>query len=191
MRLTQPAGEPTVEFAGSHILSIQQFERADVEGYVGWLRDEIAARADDLTALTRDLIRIPTLNPPGKYYKRINDYLGARLVQRGFELTHVRAGKPMAISNPVLFLAADRELAERLPADGLHLSARRLRQPAHQQPLALQRQCGQAVGLVFHAQGSARAAQLRKAGRAPRRRRSPRCVRATTGTIHTAPRCVC
>ena len=32
--------------------------------------------------------------------------------QRGQKLTHVRAGKPMAITNPVLFLAADRELAE-------------------------------------------------------------------------------
>jgi peptide chain release factor 3 len=31
---------------------------------------------------------------------------------RGMKLTHVRAGKPMAVSNPVLFLAADRELAE-------------------------------------------------------------------------------
>jgi peptide chain release factor 3 len=32
--------------------------------------------------------------------------------QRGMKLTHVRAKKPMAITNPVLFLAADRELAE-------------------------------------------------------------------------------
>ncbi|MEM6354761.1 MAG: peptide chain release factor 3 [Pseudomonadota bacterium] len=32
--------------------------------------------------------------------------------QRGMKLRHVRAGKPMAISNPVLFLASDRELAE-------------------------------------------------------------------------------
>ncbi len=31
---------------------------------------------------------------------------------RGMKLHHVRAGKPMAITNPVLFLAADRELAE-------------------------------------------------------------------------------
>ncbi len=31
---------------------------------------------------------------------------------RGMKLTHVRTKKPMAISNPVLFLAADRELAE-------------------------------------------------------------------------------
>ena len=32
--------------------------------------------------------------------------------QRGMKLTHVRAGKQMAITAPVLFLAADRELAE-------------------------------------------------------------------------------
>ena len=32
--------------------------------------------------------------------------------ERGMKLTHVRSGKQMAISNPVLFLAADRELAE-------------------------------------------------------------------------------
>jgi len=31
---------------------------------------------------------------------------------RGMKLTHVRSRKPMAISNPVLFLASDRELAE-------------------------------------------------------------------------------
>ncbi len=32
--------------------------------------------------------------------------------ERGMKLTQVRTGKPMAVSNPVLFLAADRELAE-------------------------------------------------------------------------------
>jgi len=32
--------------------------------------------------------------------------------ERGMKLLHVRTKKPMAISNPVLFLAADRELAE-------------------------------------------------------------------------------
>jgi peptide chain release factor 3 len=31
---------------------------------------------------------------------------------RGMKLTHVRTKKPMSVSNPVLFLAADRELAE-------------------------------------------------------------------------------
>ena len=32
--------------------------------------------------------------------------------ERGMKLHHVRTGKPMAVSNPVLFLADDRELAE-------------------------------------------------------------------------------
>ncbi|EKE45176.1 peptide chain release factor 3 [Oceaniovalibus guishaninsula JLT2003] len=32
--------------------------------------------------------------------------------ERGMKLTHVRSKKPMAITNPVLFLAADRELAD-------------------------------------------------------------------------------
>jgi len=32
--------------------------------------------------------------------------------ERGMKLRHVRAGKPMAVTNPVMFLAADRELAE-------------------------------------------------------------------------------
>ena len=32
--------------------------------------------------------------------------------ERGMKLTHVRTRKPMAVSNPVLFLAADRELAD-------------------------------------------------------------------------------
>ncbi|WP_299131913.1 peptide chain release factor 3 [uncultured Amaricoccus sp.] len=32
--------------------------------------------------------------------------------ERGMKLAHVRTGKPMAIANPVMFLAADREIAE-------------------------------------------------------------------------------
>ena len=32
--------------------------------------------------------------------------------ERGMKLTHVRSKKPMAVTNPVLFLASDRELAE-------------------------------------------------------------------------------
>ncbi|MDV7271507.1 acetylornithine deacetylase/succinyl-diaminopimelate desuccinylase family protein [Thioclava sp. A2] len=52
---------------------------------------EIAARRDDLIALTQDLIRIPTLNPPGRHYHQICDYLGERLLQQGFEIKLIRA----------------------------------------------------------------------------------------------------
>ncbi|MBU2889319.1 MULTISPECIES: peptide chain release factor 3 [Celeribacter] len=38
--------------------------------------------------------------------------LAAGHFKRGMKLTHVRSKKPMSISNPVLFLASDRELAE-------------------------------------------------------------------------------
>lgn len=46
---------------------------------------------DDLITLTQDLIRIPTLNPPGENYSAICDLLGVRLSRAGFETTWVRA----------------------------------------------------------------------------------------------------
>ncbi|WP_372836408.1 acetylornithine deacetylase/succinyl-diaminopimelate desuccinylase family protein, partial [Puniceibacterium confluentis] len=45
---------------------------------------------DELIALTGDLIRIPTLNPPGDHYATICDYLEKRLSPR-FDTTLVRA----------------------------------------------------------------------------------------------------
>ena len=38
----------------------------------------IENRRDALIRLTQDLIRIPTLNPPGRHYRDICDYLAAR-----------------------------------------------------------------------------------------------------------------
>ncbi|QUJ75961.1 acetylornithine deacetylase/succinyl-diaminopimelate desuccinylase family protein [Sulfitobacter albidus] len=55
------------------------------------LSDAIRARRDDLIALTQDLIRIPTLNPPGQDYRAICEYLDRRLSAHGFETTLVRA----------------------------------------------------------------------------------------------------
>ena len=46
---------------------------------------------DDLVTLTQDLIRIPTLNPPGENYAAICDLLDVRLSRAGFETTWVRA----------------------------------------------------------------------------------------------------
>ncbi len=42
-------------------------------------------------ALTQDLIRIPTLNPPGECYREICEYLQARLEKRGFAVELLRA----------------------------------------------------------------------------------------------------
>lgn len=55
------------------------------------LPTEIAAREEDLVALTRDLIRIPTLNPPGENYRDICLYLSDRLRKRGFDCRLLRA----------------------------------------------------------------------------------------------------
>lgn len=55
------------------------------------LSDAIDAKRTDLIALTRDLIRIPTLNPPGDCYRDICDFLDTRLSRHGFETKLIRA----------------------------------------------------------------------------------------------------
>lgn len=55
------------------------------------LTQEIAVREDDLVALCQDLIRIPTLNPPGENYREICDYLDRRLLKKGFHTELIRA----------------------------------------------------------------------------------------------------
>ncbi|MCV2871850.1 acetylornithine deacetylase/succinyl-diaminopimelate desuccinylase family protein [Defluviimonas sp. WL0050] len=52
---------------------------------------EIAARRGDLVRLTQDLIRIPTVNPPGRNYLEICEYLAERLGRAGFRVDLVRA----------------------------------------------------------------------------------------------------
>ncbi len=55
------------------------------------IRQTIDDRREDLIALTQDLIRIPTLNPPGEYYREVCDYVGNRLKARGYSVDMVRA----------------------------------------------------------------------------------------------------
>ena len=55
------------------------------------LMREIEARRGDLVQLTQELIRIPTLNPPGRHYRDICDFLDRRLVRNGFSTELVRA----------------------------------------------------------------------------------------------------
>jgi succinyl-diaminopimelate desuccinylase len=50
----------------------------------------IEAKRDDLVALTRDLIRFPTVNPPGEAYTPCAEFLGDRLKARGFEVGYHR-----------------------------------------------------------------------------------------------------
>jgi len=50
----------------------------------------IAGRTDELVALTQDLIRIPTVNPPGDAYTSCAEFIGDRLAGRGFQVTYRR-----------------------------------------------------------------------------------------------------
>lgn len=51
----------------------------------------IESRRDDAVALTQDLIRVPTVNPPGDAYRPCAELIGNRLATRGFTVTYVRA----------------------------------------------------------------------------------------------------
>ena len=51
----------------------------------------IDGKRDDLIQLTQDLIRIPTLNPPGENYQAICDFLDKRLRGAGFQTQLIRA----------------------------------------------------------------------------------------------------
>jgi succinyl-diaminopimelate desuccinylase len=52
---------------------------------------EIEARTDDMTALAQDLIRFPTVNPPGEAYRPCAEFVGTRLARRGMKIEYVRA----------------------------------------------------------------------------------------------------
>ncbi len=54
------------------------------------LKSAIEAKTDDLVALTQDLIRFPTVNPPGEAYTPCAEYIGRRLEKRGFAVEYVR-----------------------------------------------------------------------------------------------------
>lgn len=48
-------------------------------------------RLDELVQLTADLIRFPTVNPPGDVYQPCAEFIGKRLAKRGFDIDYVRA----------------------------------------------------------------------------------------------------
>ncbi|MCR9149329.1 MAG: acetylornithine deacetylase/succinyl-diaminopimelate desuccinylase family protein [Rhodobacteraceae bacterium] len=83
---------------------------------------QIDARRDALVELTRDLIRIPTLNPPGRNYREICDYLAARLARSGYACEVLRAtGAPGdSDTHPRWNLVARREGAR--PGDCVHFN---------------------------------------------------------------------
>jgi succinyl-diaminopimelate desuccinylase len=87
------------------------------------LMQEIETRRDDLVALTQDLIRIPTLNPPGENYREICDFLDRRLVRSGFATELIRAKGAIGDSDkhPRWNIVARREGAS--PGECVHFNS--------------------------------------------------------------------
>jgi succinyl-diaminopimelate desuccinylase len=52
---------------------------------------EIEAREGEIVALAQDLIRFPTVNPPGEAYRPCAEFLGSRLAKRGMKIEYIRA----------------------------------------------------------------------------------------------------
>lgn len=53
--------------------------------------EEIEKQEKSLVRLCQDLIRFPTINPPGNDYQAIVEYIGNRLKNKGFSIEYVRA----------------------------------------------------------------------------------------------------
>ena len=47
-------------------------------------------RRDDVVALTQELVRVPTVNPPGDAYRPCAEVIGSRLAARGFQVSYIR-----------------------------------------------------------------------------------------------------
>jgi len=56
---------------------------------------EVDRAADEIVQFTADLVRIPTVNPPGDEYEACAHFLGGFLKRRGFEIEYIAAdGRP-------------------------------------------------------------------------------------------------
>ncbi len=54
------------------------------------LFDRIEDKRSDLIELTQELVRIPTINPPGDAYTSCAQFIGERLRKKGFQIEYIR-----------------------------------------------------------------------------------------------------
>jgi succinyl-diaminopimelate desuccinylase len=83
----------------------------------------IDQRRDELVELTRQLIRFPTVNPPGEAYRPCAEFIGRRLAARGFQVEYVHAAGTPGDSerHPRINVVARREGAT--PGPCLHFNS--------------------------------------------------------------------
>lgn len=57
--------------------------------------EEVDRTADEIVAFAADLVRIPTINPPGDAYRECAEFIGGQLARCGFEIEYITAdGRP-------------------------------------------------------------------------------------------------
>lgn len=54
------------------------------------LRARVRSKEQELVAFAQDLIRVPSLNPPGEAYLKACEVLGQRLQHKGFQVQYIR-----------------------------------------------------------------------------------------------------
>jgi succinyl-diaminopimelate desuccinylase len=83
---------------------------------------EIDRATDEIVEFTRDLVRIPTINPPGDEYTRCAEFLGDRLKRDGFEIEYIKAdGRPEHTrEHPRVNIVGSRRSADKGPV--VHLN---------------------------------------------------------------------
>ena len=82
---------------------------------------EVEARRDALIALTQDLVRIPTLNPPGLNYREVCEFLATRLSGFTVELIRAEGAPGDSAAHPRWNLIARREGSG--PGDCVHFNS--------------------------------------------------------------------
>ena len=78
--------------------SVMTFENSQLTR-LETLFERIDAKRDDIVDLTRELVRIPTLNPPGIHYLDACEFVRKRLANAGFQCTLLRAEGAIADSD--------------------------------------------------------------------------------------------
>ena len=62
-----------------------------MDGHERSARSASTGKRDEIVALTQELVRIPTVNPPGDSYVPCAELVGERLRRRGFAVDYLRA----------------------------------------------------------------------------------------------------
>lgn len=69
--------------------------RAGAQSRADQVLREVEAARDEIVAFTADLIRIPTVNPPGDAYRDCAELIGRRLADAGLDVQYIEAdGRP-------------------------------------------------------------------------------------------------